>query len=227
MPGPEGSLMELLTKAGQLILLTLLWLICCIPIVTIVPSTTSFYYGVVKVVRRGRGYVAEEFFRSVKRTLGKGILLTVGMLLWFSALLYGRQTAVLNGVDGFDLLLFTYDLLLALSGCVCVCLFPVYSRFEMKLTAIIKLSFVMAVRYIYYSIPLLAGTIVVGWLAVMKLPMLSILILPGFWCYGASFLVERMLLGYMPPAKDGEDAWYREEDSRKHRENKLTGKGSK
>ena len=203
--------MTALTKLGRLMLANILWLLCCIPIVTIVPATTSFYYTVIKSIRRERGYVTQEFFRSMKRTLGKGIVLSVVLLLWSAALWYGRQFAIANDTESFNVLLFAYDVLIVVSACIVVCLIPVFSRFEMKLTGIIKLSFVMAIRYIYFSVPLAAGAFLVGWLAVVKLPMLCIVILPGLWCYAATYIVERMLLAYMPPAEDGEDAWYQEQ----------------
>lgn len=208
---PDGKLMSVLTKLGQLILANLLWLLCCIPVVTIVPATTSFYYTVTKSIRRERGYVAEEFFRSMRRTLKKGIGFSVLAILWGMALWYGRMYAIANETEDFNFLLFAYDVLIAVSACVASCLIPVFSRFEMKMTGILKLSFVMAVRYIYFSILLVAGTILVGWLVIVRLPMLCIVILPGLWCYVSTYFIERMLLAYMPPAKEDEDAWYREQ----------------
>jgi hypothetical protein len=86
--------------------------------------------------------------------------------------------------------------------------------------SLVKLSFVMAVRYLYYTIPLTAGTVCIGWLLLMKLPMLCILILPGLWCYAATYPVEKMLLAYMPREDASSttksiDAWYRETDERR------------
>lgn len=207
---PDGKLVSVLTELGQLILANLLWLMCCIPVITIVPATTSFYYTVAKSIRRERGYVAEEFLRSMRRTLKKGIVLSILAILWGTALWYGRSYAIANETEGFNLLLFAYDVLIVVSACVAVCLIPVFSRFEMKLTGILKLSFVMAVRYIYFSILLVAGAILVGWLVIVRLPMLCIVILPGLWCYVSTCFIEKMLLAYMPPAKEDEDAWYRE-----------------
>lgn len=209
--GPEGQLISSLTRLGRLIVVNILWIICCIPIVTVIPATTSFYYTVMKNIRRERGYVTQEFFHSMKRTFAKGILLSALFLLWGMALGYGRAFAIANNTEGFNVLLFAYDVLIAITACVFVCLIPVFSRFEMKLTGILKLSFVMAVRYIYFSAPLAVGAVLIGWLAIVKLPMFSIVILPGLWCYATTFIVEKMLQRYMPPAKEGEDAWYREQ----------------
>jgi uncharacterized membrane protein YesL len=217
---PDGPLMETLGRIGKLIAATALWLLCCIPIITIIPATTSFYYTVIKSIRRERGYTAQEFFHSIKRTLPKGILFSVLLLLWGAALWYGRQFAIANDTESFNVLLFAYDVLIALTAIVTTCLIPVFSRFEMPTTALIKLAFVMAIRYLYYTIPLAVGTVFIGWLLIMKLPMLCILILPGLWCYAATYPVEKMLLAYMPREDTGStnrsvDAWYRETDERR------------
>jgi hypothetical protein len=50
--------------------------------------------------------------------------------------------------------------------------------------------------------------------------MLCILILPGLWCYAATYPVEKMLLAYMPKDEASSttdrniDAWYMEKDKR-------------
>ena len=207
----DGALVAWLTKAGELIVATVLWLLCCIPVITIIPATTSFYYAVIKSVRRERGYVWSEFFRSMKRTLLKGILLSVAILAWGFGLWYGRETSLAGAPEGGSFLLYVYDILIAVSCCVLVCFIPVFSRFELKLMELVKLSFVMTIRYLYWVIPILIGIIFLGWLIFMKLPMLTILFLPGFACYLITYPMEKMLLAFMKKAEGDEDAWYREE----------------
>lgn len=208
--GSDGQLLGALTKFGRLIYANVLWLVCLVPVVTIIPATTSFYYTVIKSVKKERGYIAEEFFRSMKRTIKKGIALTLVWLLWLLVLWYGRAFAIANQTDRFSLLLFAYDVLMVVSGSLLTCLIPIFSRFEMPLIGLMKLSFVTSIRYFYFSIPLMMGNVLLGWMLIVKLPMLCIVFLPGIWCYVATFIVERMLRGYMPQAKEDEDAWYLE-----------------
>lgn len=207
----DGPLMNWVIRIGNLILANVLWLLCCLPIVTIVPASTSFYYTVIKCVRRERSYVTTQFIQSMKRTLRRGILLSLLCILWMGWLCYGREYAIANGTDSFNLLLFAYDILLLLSSCVIACLIPVFSRYELRIGALLRLSFVMALRYLYRSLPLVAGAIATGWLVFAKLPVLFIVVLPGAWCYASTYLVEPMLKAYMPKEDEvPRDAWYRE-----------------
>ena len=91
---PDSTFMYLMTKAGQIIILNILWFLSCIPVVTIGTATTSLYYAMVKNIRRNRSYPTTEYFSSFKRTLGSGSILTVGSLLWLFLLYYLRMTAL-------------------------------------------------------------------------------------------------------------------------------------
>lgn len=205
----EGPIMQFFHKTGELVFATVLFLVFCIPVITAGASATSLYYAVIKSVRRERGYVSKEFMRSMKRTLGKGTLLTAGLLVWFGLLALGRAQAG-------GRMVFVYNVLVILSISVSVYVFPVLSRFEMKLTGILKLSFVMSIRYFYFTVLIMAGTALLMWLQFYYLPMPCILVLPGAWCYVVTFMMEKVLLGYMPAqqeadknGQDGEtDAWY-------------------
>lgn len=207
----EGPVMQFFHKTGEVIIATMLFLLFCVPVITAGASVTSLYYSIIKSVRRERGYVTTEFMRSLKRTLGKGIILTMGMFVWFTILILGRTQA------GGHMAL-AYNALIVVSIFAAVYIFPVLSRFEMKLAGIIKLSFVMSIRYIYYTVPIIAGTVLLAWLQYYYLPMPCILVLPGAWCYAVTFMMERSLLGYMPAKEEaakndqsgGTDTWYYE-----------------
>ena len=178
----DGKFFGALTKVGEIIIANILFLVCCLPVVTAASSLTSFYYVTVKCVRKDRGTLIPEFFGSMKRTLGKGAALTVLL----------------------------YDVLLGVTAATAIYLFPVLSRFEMRLPQMVKLSFVMCLRYLPYTLLIAAGTALVGWLLFYKLPMACTLVLPGAWCLAITFLMEKALHHYMPKPEEGEEQWYDE-----------------
>ncbi len=207
----EGPIIQFFHKTGELIIATMLFLLFCIPIVTAGASATSLYYTVIKSVRRDRGYVPTEFMRSLRRTLGKGSILSIGIFVWFGLLWIGRMQT-----DGHRALLYTVLIIVSIG--VFVYIFPVLSRFEMNLIGIVKLSFVMSIRYFYYTIPILIGTVLLVWFQYFYLPIPCIFVLPGVWCYVVTFMMEKALLGYMPTKEEAEksgqsvetDTWYYE-----------------
>ena len=62
---------KFMSKFFDLMVLSLIFTVCCIPIVTIGPAITALYYSTVKNVRRDRSYAYKEFFHSFKRDLGR------------------------------------------------------------------------------------------------------------------------------------------------------------
>lgn len=207
---PESTFMAILTKIGQLLILNVLWVISIIPIITFGTATCSFYYSVMKSIRRGRSYPVLEYWNSFKRTLGNGVILTIGFGALTAALLYMRNMAVSLGSDRGKLLNGIYIAILAVIACILVYLFPVLSRFTMKLSQMIKLSLVMAIRFLPFTILIIAGTAALIWAWFYFLPIPLILVWPGAWMYTCTFLIEKALRKYMPPPKEGDDAWYYE-----------------
>lgn len=206
----DGKIVGLLNKSGEIILLNMAFLLCCVPMVTLVSALASLYYATMKSIRRERGYPVREFFASMKRTLKKGILLTLLAAVWLGLLFFGRYyagTGQWRGSPGAGL----YDVFIIISICVMIYVFPVLSRFEMKLTGVLKLSFLMSIRFLPVTVLSIAGSAAVVLLMIYVLPIPCIFFVPGLWCLALTFLMERVLRAYTPEAKPGEEQWFDKE----------------
>lgn len=203
----EGPVIGFLDKIGQLIALSVLWLLGCVPQVTIATSTAALYYAVIKSVRRGQGSALKEFWKSYRENLGRGILITltatvIGALLALNlVILQGQEKSFLSG----GALSLTVLLLFA-----CVYIGPILSRFRMKIMDVWKLAFVMSIRFIGYTLLLVAGAVAVTALQLIVLPIPTVVILPGVCCYLATFPIEKALRRFMPEKEENDNAWYYE-----------------
>lgn len=210
----DGVVYRFLTVTGNIIIATVLWLIGCIPVVTIGTSTAALYYTIVKSVRKEVGYVHAEFWRGYKLNLKKGVAATAALLAL--GLLLGMEMRMVleNGVEVSRIWYSLSGLLILLMLLVTLYLFPVMSRFDMKLGKLCMLSFVMSIRFWYITLALGAGLAAVVLAQVYLLPIPLVLLTPGLWCYASSFLVERVMKAYMPKPRreegDGETSenWY-------------------
>lgn len=78
----DNPIMSAISKIANCILLNMLFLLCCVPIVTAGASFTAMYYTVEKNIKNNRGYVCSSFFSSFKENLKKATpvwLLLVGI----------------------------------------------------------------------------------------------------------------------------------------------------
>lgn len=209
----DGIIYRFLNKTGNIILATVLWLVGCIPVVTIGTSTAALYYTMVKSVRKDVGYVHSEFWRGYKLNFKKGVAATVLILALGTVLGVEMWLVLENGVEVSRMWYTLSGLLILLMILIVLYLFPVMSRFEMKLGKLCLLSFVMSIRFWYITLALLAGLAVVVFAQLYLLPIPMILLTPGLWCFASSFLVEKAMKAYMPKpeeSKDGEETknWY-------------------
>lgn len=209
----DGIVYKFLTVTGNIILATMLWLAGCIPVVTIGTSTAAFYYTMVKSVRKEVGYVHSEFWRGYKLNFKRGVAATV-VLLALGILLGLEMRMVLgNEVEVSRIWYSLSGLLIVLMILITLYLFPVMSRFDMKLSKLCMLAFVISIRYWYITAALIVGLAVVTLAQLYLLPIPLILLTPGLWCYASSFLVEKAMKPYMPKPQisEGEEQtenWY-------------------
>lgn len=206
----DGKFMEFIRKTGELIMLSVVFLVCCVPVLTVGSSVSSLYYSVIKSVRRDRGNVIGEFFSSMKRTLGKGCLITLEIVVWFVALHFGRKILLALDTDMGKSMSVIYLILMTASLGVIAYIFPILSRFEMKIGGMWKLAFVMCIRFFPITVALVVGTLALGWAQIYVFPMPCIVVVPGLWCFIVTFMMERALLAYMPEPEEGDDSWYYE-----------------
>lgn len=61
MPEKKKTFMEVMGEVWNLIAVSVLWIVCSIPLITIGTSTSALYYAVVKSIRKGFGYPVREF----------------------------------------------------------------------------------------------------------------------------------------------------------------------
>lgn len=217
----DGPLYQFLDKIGHLILLNILWLLCCLPVVTIIPATTAFYYATIKSIRRGHGYAFREFFTSFKNNLARGIPLSLVLTALGLLLMFNFKVAWQAQTKQSTVFAMIYLILLFFYAGFVIYICPVLSRFSIRIRPLARMASVMVFRHLPVTILLMAGTGICGvflYSAVSAAqseastsPMLAMLfLLPGIWCFASTYLVEPILRKYMPPKPEGDKSWYYE-----------------
>ena len=195
--GFEGGFTRICSKIFDLMILSILWVICSIPLITIGDASTALYYAVVKSVKEDNGYAVKEFFRSFKRNFKHALIIWLILAAMFAAAQMNAYIVMITMDDFFGMILAggclvisTYIALMALYA------FPALSRFDMPAFWILKLSVFMSVRYFLTSIALVMVLFCFGVL-VLRIPAL-IIIIPGVIAFVMSEFLERILKKHEP-----------------------------
>lgn len=212
----DSPFFNVMNKICDIVLLSVVYVLCCIPIITIGPATTALYYTIVKVVRRERGYLFGEFFKSFKANFKSGAFLTIVLLIAFAILWvdrsYAKGLAETNQNVAFAMscVFNAISLILILTT---IYVFPVLSRFTIKGFTLLKTSFFISIRHLPSTI-IIAVILVAAGLGMYILP-IAFIFAPALAAFLASFLIERVFKKYMPAPsetaeEEGTDEWYLE-----------------
>ena len=215
----NNPLMRALSKLFDIGWLSLIYVVFCVPLVTIGAATTSLYYVSAKVLRKDRGYVWSEFWHSNKLNFKPATM----MCLIFSAiygLLYFNLTTfnTSNAAGGY--LVGAYIALAFIVTCVAGYAFCLLSRFNMNVRGILRYALYMSFRHFLHTLCFLAILFVAGFGIYagfrVQLPIL-LLFVPGLGSFLYTFPMEHLLKKYMPKqekryTENGEEIveWYEE-----------------
>lgn len=144
----NNPLIVFMVKVANMIIVSLYWVLCCIPVVTVLPACAALYHTVNRVVCGNGNGVTRDFFRAFKDALKPGVLLTVLVVLVGALVAFGIYT----GTRIWDAGLFgtVYMAAGVLIGFVClttlVYVAPTLSRFEGGISVVLRLSMYFAMK---------------------------------------------------------------------------------
>jgi uncharacterized membrane protein YesL len=212
----DNPLFSILSKICDMLFISIAYIFLCIPIITIGPATTALYYSVVKVIRRERGYMFREFFKSFKlnfkRSAIVGVILTIMFIILGYDLVYAYGLTAPDSTQG-SLLMGVFIGLTFLVSAFTIFVFPVLSRFDMTVKQLIKAAIYMSMRHIHFSILMIIVNVLA--VVIVYLFFAFIFIAPATVMLVNSLMIELVFKKYMPetegPGEEtGKDEWYLE-----------------
>lgn len=179
----DSSFMLKASRVASLIILNLLWLVCCIPVITIGPATVAMHHVLFQYHTGRSDQVFKPFFHAFFRDFGQGVLLGIPVTIVCVLLVFNGLYIYGNYPGTFHPLWIPFVLMLAITAAMIIYGFPLMARYQLKLGQVVsnalafflrnpKLSFFSTLLYF--------------------LPVLVFLFLPGFL---SNFLFLWVLLG--------------------------------
>lgn len=145
---PENKLMQAITRLTDLLILSILWTVCSIPLITIGPATSALYYVTLKMTDDSESSILTSFFRSFRQNLRQGIILTmisalIALLLyWDRALLMALLPSHLGLVQ---ILFWVLSGIFVMGESI---LFPLLSRYENSVLRTLQNAYLLTFAYL-------------------------------------------------------------------------------
>lgn len=203
----NSPVIAFLNKMTDLILLNVLWLLCCLPVFTAGAATTAAYYVSITSIRCGDGYVIKRFFGSFKKNFRQitpiwlailvfSLIMTADMLFWYrQGNTFGKTMFIISGIVAFLFLIWI------------LWIFPVFAKLDGKTGELLKNAVAFAIGYLPYTAIILVITGVVMYANLVSLIANSIMLFVGFAVlfYVQSFFFYRVFMNHIDEKYDDFD----------------------
>ena len=162
----DSPLFVFLSRLADLMILNLLFIVCCIPIVTIGAACTGLSYVTLKMAEKVDGYIVRGFFHSFKQNFRQAtliwlIMLAILVILVIDFMLTGQMGGSMTSV--MRVMVFVGG---ALWLMVFLYVFPILARFENTIAGTFRnsalISFANAPRTIL-MIAVIALSVAASW----------------------------------------------------------------
>ena len=187
----DSKLYKYCTFLSEVLILTILWTVCSIPIITMGAATTGMYYVFTRLLSGREGYVSRDFFKSFKQNFVQATFLTI-LLLFAAWIIYINITNLQT--DSFFLpvqFVLCYELIITL-----IYIFPVLSRFEMNTFQLIRTCIFMANRHLFTSFTCLI--LFIAFVALCMYQPFLIVVAAGFYAWLTSLMFMKLFRKYLP-----------------------------
>ena len=180
----DNKFFTFMSRVADLMMLNVVFLICCIPIVTIGASCTAMYYVTLKMARNEESYIIKGFFKSFKENFKQStiiwlIMLVAGIILLMDFRITGQMKSTLTTVMRYGLMVVAVVYAFVLSY-----IFPILSKFVNSIKNTFKNSLFMSIKHLPYTFLILIVAVV---------PAGATLMIPIVFAYG---LIVWILIGF-------------------------------
>ena len=200
----DSPVMQAMNKLGSMIWISLLWLLCCLPVVTIGASTAALYRMMFNL-REDKTCTAGAFFRAFTSNFKQDSLLWLIEVAFGAAMIGYYWFAASMGAENLRLILvIPFCLLFLLSGFLFLYVYPLTCYFENTLGNTLRNALILSCcnpkrtipAFVLSIVPVIAMFLSLTWF--MRLFWFWILVAPGLLTYWICRCLEPVFRACIP-----------------------------
>ena len=209
----DSPFVSFMNRVADLMILNVIYILCCIPVITIGPATTALYYVTLKMARNEESYIVKSFFKSFKLNFKQGLvmwlidLLFAGIMVLDFMVLNGKIAGVENpNTPMFSVVRVILMVLSFLALFTITFSFPVLAKFDNTIRNTYRNAFLMSCRHFPTTLLMIVcwGLVFLLGFFFPQLLIVHFLILFSLAAFGPSFLLVRAFDKYIPAESEEE-----------------------
>lgn len=195
----DHPIMFWFSKVGDFFCLSMVWLLLCLPVLTIVPASIALYDSVAHCIWGEEEGSVRRFFRTLKNEILKGILINILWIIIGCGLAFGYRILWVMGQQ--DPTLTAYSLVYLLTMLIPLGIFawliPVQSRFEHTFGSLHRAAAVYAIAHLPSTLMILV-LLAVAVALLLFFPVL-VLLIPAIIVTIQAWFIERAFKQHIDP----------------------------
>ena len=134
-------------RAADLFMLNVVFVICCLPVVTIGASLTALHYVTLKMARNEESYIIRSFFKSFKQNFKQSTIINLIMLLIAGVLYFDTNIVRQMGGSMSKVLYIIFIALGIIYLAVFLYIYPVLAKFYNSVKNTFQNAFLMSIMH--------------------------------------------------------------------------------
>lgn len=126
----DSPVIRFLWKMADLIVLNLVWIVCCIPVVTIGPATTAMYCVARRIAKGEWPAILKTFFGEFRANFRQSLLAFLCLLIPAGLAVIYLVLSVTGALDRLELIKYFAYLATGIVGGICTYTYPLLARFD-------------------------------------------------------------------------------------------------
>lgn len=207
----ENPFFRVLSRLADLMILNIVFLISCIPIVTIGAAWTALYYMTLKMIRNEESYIIRGYLKSFKENFKQATIMWLIIAVFLVLLFLDFRIISLSEGSWINFMRIAITMVALLAGMLLMYLFPVLSKFYNNIRNTFVNAFLMSIRHLPQTVIMLAisvGAVLLTFLNDMTfMNGILIWIMAGFAlvAFAHSWFLVRIFDKYIPAETEQEE----------------------
>lgn len=196
----DSKFYHFMSKVADCIILSVLWILFSLPLVTVGAATTALYYCVVKVLREDRGEILKRFWQSFKSNLKQSTIVTIlTLLVALLVMAVGSVVYALNP-DILSRIYMVYLVLLVFGIAWLHYIFSYIAKFQNTMANTLKNSLAICLANFPKSVMVMILFVVMVVLIILLMPrsLGAMLFTPAVYMLVTSVILENIYKKYLP-----------------------------
>ena len=174
-----------LNKLGDIVIANLLFILCCIPVITIGPSLTALYHCMMRTVKGNNNGTTKTFFRAFKENFKQSLIIWLLILAAGTMIILNIRFLLHAEGSAAHMLFYLSVGVLTLLIIFTLYIFPVIATFANTLGALCRNAFLLA--FMHFPTTIAIAVIIVYDLSRCKAAATLRMLLVFLWIWTCSF----------------------------------------